>query len=204
MVAGNSEDYVDTNRITYIKGTTTQTHHGAHKLYSQSTRLDDVIGALTMERHSTVSDRIHGTLTQEVTGAVTETYHATLSTTAAGAITITSKGGDITVTSPTAIQLNAPSVTVKGAKVKVDSGDWWDTYGSKGVAGVFKIDATGIKISPTAVKVDATGVATSHTVMKLDTAVFKNDKGALKLEQKGMGFWSGALSFSTFGFKKIG
>src|SRR5262249_18623227 len=128
-VEGDADECWGANLISYVAGTTTQTYHGEHKMYSWGGRTDEVGG---------------GSLTQIYHGPVTTNMFATWDVTADRNITITSTKGEVTITSPTNISLNALNVTIKGAKVKVAAatyegvtGPTHDWFSAKTSAGVF-------------------------------------------------------------------
>lgn len=220
------EDVTGTVMETYHSDQDTTIMKGRKETILAGGMKHDVHGGFTQTIEPEGKQTVTGTWTHKVTGVNHDDYGSwksdvgkTWTAKVGGNIVIHSKGGTVTIHSPTELTLDAPKVKNKAL------GQWYketaaslEFYGSKNSAGVHKFDNAAVAMSTNGLKVDATAVSMSATGSKVDKVSSSFSSAGLKIDfcaakvvndtvtikQEELSMLSGAFTSITKAFVKIG
>jgi len=177
----------------------------------------EITGGLTQTVHTGGKQTVNGGWTHKVTGTNHDDYGVwttdvggTWTATVNADIMIESSTGAITIKSPTEIQLNAPTVTIKGKEIKTKSTSFFkyaqskhEFYVYKGASGIFKSDHSGLYQAFCGMKLDTTLMKVENKPMyKENWGVAMKDGGAL-LRSAGAALANVGAKIRNAGFSKI-
>ncbi|MFO0614302.1 MAG: type VI secretion system tip protein TssI/VgrG [Polyangiaceae bacterium] len=104
----------------------------------------------------------------------------------------THKSPNVTWTVGTKVEINAPTVIIKGVSIEKHVESWFEAhhvkneaYVGKNAVGVEKFDGCALSMAVTAVKTEGTGIARAFTALKIENTGIAKATTALKIEDTG-------------------
>jgi type VI secretion system secreted protein VgrG len=232
--AGRSWDVtVGKNLTEYVTGKTEETYQGDHVTQSWSRRLIEIGGPYIQNCHNNVTRKVYGDAVTTIDGDATHkvggdelhTVHGNQIHMVTGNEAHTVSGDEVhnvsgsvkqtfgaTTAEYASLDWNIPGgATIKTPKMvincpayKVNSGSFWDTYGTKKSYAAFSFGGGVMKVDTTAVAMSAGGLKVENKGMKKGSYGFDFRMAAAMIKQDGFSIANAGAILRAAGFVKIG